>query len=113
MAYETEGKRDYESVLSEAAYIVKGDRQEEYGDVSTSFNQIAGYWSVYLTRLLQTRSFWEDQPANGLRITLTGTDVANLMMLLKISRAQNKRDRDSYVDIAGYVACVDLLEGLS
>lgn len=113
MANETEFKRDYASVLSEAADIVKGDRQEDYGDISTSFNQIAGYWSVYLTRLLRTGSVWDDQPANGLRITLTGTDVANLMMLLKISRAQNKSDRDSYVDIAGYVACVDMLEGLS
>ena len=112
MANETERKRDYASVLSEAADIVKGDRQEEYGDVSTSFDQIAGYWSVYLTRLLQTGSVCDDQPANNLRITLTGTDVANLMMLLKISRAQ-KSDRDSYVDIAGYVACVDLLEELS
>ena len=34
------------------------------------------------------------------------------MILLKVSRAQNNFDRDSYVDIAGYVACAEALGGL-
>jgi len=36
-------------------------------------------------------------------------DVAKMMMLLKISRAKLGNHRDSYVDIVGYVECVDKL----
>ena len=50
----------------------------------------------------------EDDPL----FTITDMDVANLMILLKVSRAQNNFDRDSYVDIAGYVACAETLGGL-
>jgi hypothetical protein len=35
-----------------------------------------------------------------------------MMILLKVSRAKNGNHRDSYVDIVGYVECVDKLMAL-
>lgn len=81
-----------ETVLQEAERIINGQRREDYGSVSESFNLIAGMWSAYLGK------------------ELSGHDVANLMVLLKIARAKNGYHRDSYVDIAGYAGCTEKLE---
>ena len=103
---------DSKRILEEAMDIVGGERQENYGDIHTSFGQIADYWSVYVQRKFQKHALdiygidiGEDDPL----FTITEMDVANLMILLKVSRAQNNFDRDSYVDIAGYVACAETL----
>ncbi len=82
-----------ESVLQEAERLINGDRQATYGKAITSFERIADLWSAYI---------------GG--VSLTAMDVANLMALLKISRAKSALDtpevihRDSYVDLAGYAA---------
>jgi 1-aminocyclopropane-1-carboxylate deaminase/D-cysteine desulfhydrase-like pyridoxal-dependent ACC family enzyme len=78
-------------MTAEAQEIVNGKRQEDYGNINDSFNRIAGLWSAYTG------------------ITLDKYDVAKMMMLLKISRAKNGNHRDSYVDVVGYVECVDKL----
>ena len=88
------------SILNEADQTVRGARQDDYGDMRVSFDQIAAYWTVYLDRALK-----ELDPS--LSFELTGVDVANLMILLKVSLAQLRQQRDSYVDIAGYVACAE------
>lgn len=82
------------SILEEAQTIVNGDRQEDYGCMNDSFLRIAGLWSAYLG------------------IHLDKYDVAKLMILLKVSRAKHANHRDSYVDIVGYVECVDKLLAL-
>ena len=82
------------SIVDEAIEIVNGQRQEDYGSINDSFIRIAGLWSAYTG------------------ITLDKYDVAKMMMLLKISRAKNGNHRDSYVDIVGYVECVDKLLAL-
>lgn len=82
------------SMTQEAKDIVGGDRQKDYGDINESFTRIAGLWSAYLGRHVDKY------------------DVAKMMMLLKISRAKNGNHRDSYVDIVGYVECVDKLMAL-
>jgi len=82
------------SMLDEAKNIVDGKRNEDYGNINDSFLRIAGLWSAYTG------------------ITLDKYDVAKMMMLLKISRAKNGNHRDSYVDIVGYVECVDKLMDL-
>jgi len=79
------------SIVQEGKEIVGGDRQEDYGDIHESFNRIAGLWSAYLAH-----------PVNA-------TDVAKMMILLKVSRARHKDHHDSYVDIVGYVECIDRL----
>jgi hypothetical protein len=79
------------SMIDEAKEIVSGKRQEDYGSINDSFQRIAGLWSAYTG------------------ITIDKFDVAKMMMLLKISRAKLGNHRDSYVDIVGYVECVDKL----
>lgn len=79
------------SITEEAKSIVEGKRQEDYGNINDSFLRIAGLWSAYVG------------------VHIDKYDVAKMMMLLKISRAKNGNHRDSYVDIVGYVECVDKL----
>jgi hypothetical protein len=79
------------SMIEEAKNIVEGKRNDDYGNINDSFQRIAGLWSAYTG------------------FTITKYDVAKMMMLLKISRAKNGNHRDSYVDIVGYVECVDKL----
>ena len=78
-------------MIEEAQKIVEGDRKEEYGDKSESFMRIARFWSAYLN------------------VSIDSLDVAKMMILLKVSRAKNTNHRDSFVDIIGYVHCVDEL----
>lgn len=79
------------SMTEEAQNIVHGQRQQDYGDMDDSFRRIAGLWSAYVG------------------VHIDKYDVAKMMMLLKISRAKNGNHRDSYVDVVGYVECVDKL----
>jgi hypothetical protein len=79
------------SIIEEAKTIVEGKRQDDYGNINDSFQRIAGLWSAYTG------------------FTITKYDVAKMMILLKVSRARNGNHRDSYVDIVGYVECVDKL----
>lgn len=75
-------------MLDKAKEIVTKDRQAQHGKPEDSFGKIADYWSAYLG------------------IPLKGYDVANLMILLKIARAQiNPTNYDNYTDAAGYAAC--------
>ena len=94
------------SILKIAHDIINGRRAQDYGDVRTSFNQIADLWSVYLNRHAER----PDTKILSNTIELTGEDVANLMILMKVSRAQNGFHLDSYVDIAGYAGCVEKLQ---
>jgi 1-aminocyclopropane-1-carboxylate deaminase/D-cysteine desulfhydrase-like pyridoxal-dependent ACC family enzyme len=82
------------SMTEEARNIVDGKRQEDYGSINDSFCRIAGLWSAYTG------------------ITLDKYDVAKMMILLKVSRAKLGNHRDSYVDVVGYVECVDKLLAL-
>lgn len=73
--------------LDKAKEIINGARQENYGKPERNFNQIASYWSLYLDR------------------DVSATDVALMMVLMKLARLQNKPDHeDSWIDIAGYAA---------
>lgn len=77
-----------EDVLKEALKIVMGARNEKYGSPEDCFNAIAGMWGSYLG------------------IPISTTDVAMLMVLLKVARSKNSPGYvDNYVDIAGYAAC--------
>jgi hypothetical protein len=80
------------NILEEANEIIHGQRREDYGGPLESFTKIGNYWSNYLG------------------IPVSPHDVANLMILLKVARAQNGFHRDSYVDIGGYAGCTELIE---
>lgn len=76
-----------EECLKAAEYAALADREEYYGSPKDSFKMIAELWSAYLQK------------------TVDRFDVANMMILLKIARAENKYKDDNYIDIAGYAAC--------
>jgi hypothetical protein len=80
-----------QSISQEAASIVAGERQVDYGDVNESFARIANLWSAYTGSTIEP---W---------------DVAQMMILLKVSRAKTSKKRDTLVDIIGYAECAGKL----
>lgn len=75
-------------LLEEAANIVEGQRKEDYGETYKSFERISNLWSAYLS------------------CPVSPSDIAAMMIMLKISRAkQTPTHKDSWVDMAGYAAC--------
>lgn len=95
MSKKSEKNSNRRDVLYEAADLVDGDRNDQYGDPIADFRATADMWTAYLRRTL------------GLEIkNLSPHDVAAMMALLKISRigwSPNKRDH--WTDLAGYAAC--------
>ena len=77
-----------EQTLDTAKKCVMGDREQDYGTPESNFATIASFWSDYLD------------------MDISAQQVANMMILMKISRIKNGGGTgDSYVDIAGYAAC--------
>ena len=76
-----------DEILEIAKTIISGDRHEDYGNASDSFDRIAKMWTAYLD------------------VAVSPMDVANMMMLLKMSRSLTSPDKaDTWVDICGYAA---------
>lgn len=77
-----------EELLDQCKEIVTKHRQSHYGTPEDNFGRIARYWSIYLG------------------FDLDPSDVAMLMILLKLARGQHKAtNEDTWIDIAGYAAC--------
>lgn len=96
--------QDDESVLEEAARIVSGARQAEYGSPENNFTLIAKLWSAYLGTSIA-------QPGREFPFMVTPRDVCLLMVLMKAARdAGGAPKRDNLVDIAGYVQCAELID---
>lgn len=85
-------------ILNAAEKCVNGEREQEYGSPEKNFDRIAEMWSCFL--------------ADKLKELISPSEVAAMMVLLKVSRiaSGNARD-DSWIDIAGYAACGGELEG--
>ena len=80
-------------ILTEAAAIVGGPRNETHGDKERSFVAIGMVWTAYL----QARR----EPNGAIR----PCDVAQMMVLLKQQRAEwGFPVRDHFVDACGYSA---------
>lgn len=84
-----------ESICEEAYRIQGGDRQQDYGDPTQNFDDIASLWNAYLMTSGEAK----------LSYPLNARDVAHLMILMKIARNCHKPKRDNWVDIAGYAQC--------
>jgi hypothetical protein len=82
-----------EIFLKEVTGIVTKDRNNVYGPPEDSFKVIAAYWNTYLK--------------HSNVATVDAADVAIMMALMKMARlTSNKQHRDSAVDAAGYLACL-------
>lgn len=74
-------------VFESAREAVLDDRGETHGSIDENFGQTAAFWSHYLDT------------------TVTPTDVAVMMVLMKASRQKcGSTDPDHYIDMAGYAA---------
>ena len=75
--------------LREAATVISGDRDAQYGGPEENFARIAKIWSVILST------------------NITEEDVAMCMVGLKAARYASKSgfQPDTWVDIAGYAGC--------
>lgn len=91
------------SILEEAEEIINGERAKAYGHPTPNHRAIASLWQAYLN----------NRETLGIDGDLTPEDAALMMVLLKVARLQFLPDhRDSLVDIAGYVGCVErIVEG--
>lgn len=74
-------------LTQQAASLITGQRQEDYGPPIVNFQRIANLWNDHM----ETDIF-------------TPRKVAELMLLLKIARTINSPTEDSYVDLIGYAA---------
>lgn len=82
-----------QEILQEAAKTLE-KRGETYGRYEGSLNDIAAYWSVFLGQ------------------DITGRDVAAMMLLLKLARADaSVKHADNYIDMVGYAALAGGLSG--
>lgn len=82
-----------EGVLSEAATLITGDRNQTYGSPTQNFTDTANVWNTILRRKLKDGE--SIQPG----------EVASMMIALKLVRNIAQEKRDNFVDIAGYAAC--------
>jgi len=74
--------------LKAALKAVTVDRAATHGDAEASFCLIAAYWS------------------NHLGTTVEASDVAVMMIMLKLARIKSTPGfEDHWTDIAGYAAC--------
>jgi predicted nucleotidyltransferase len=88
-----------ESILEEAQRLTSGDRQRDYDSPKPNHERIARLWNAYLAI--------RRDPAGP----LSPSDVATMMILLKVVRNAHTPKRDSMVDIAGYARCLAKIEG--
>ena len=80
-------------VLREAEFLITGDRNKTYGPPTENFRHIAELLTTrFRHKLLPGRHF-------------TGSEVADLMILVKVARNIADPKRDNWVDVAGYAAC--------
>lgn len=89
------------SILTEAATIVDGARQQTHGDRERSFGMIADMWAAYLAE------------TNHSAVRVVPEDVAVMMALLKVARfACGKPAKDHFLDGAAYLALAGELAGV-
>lgn len=81
-----------ETVLEEAQRLVYGERQAAYGHPREGFQDAARIWSVILG------------------VEVDPDQVVLCMIGLKIARELASHKRDNLVDIAGYAACLEMLQ---
>lgn len=82
----------------EAAKLVLGDRNASYGDPALDYGKTSAMWSGYLLNKLKPG------------VVLTPKDAVLMMVLLKVSREENKHKPDNIVDAHGYLLLAEWIE---
>lgn len=86
---QTQGNPLRVEALREAARIISGERNKQYGAPEDNFERTAQIWSVILG------------------VPISNEDVAMMMVGLKVARYASKSgyQPDTWIDIAGYAGC--------
>jgi hypothetical protein len=83
---------------TKAAVLVNGDRADTHGNLLENFYLISSFWQNYLTSSI------------GVDIELKPSDVANMMILLKVARSiSGEYNADDFIDMAGYAGIAGYL----
>lgn len=80
-------------LLEEAADLIDGDRDKDYGSPTDNFEVIAALWTARFKHKLKDGE------------TFTAADYADAMILAKVARNVQNAKRDNWADIAGYAGC--------
>lgn len=78
------------------------DKDHDYGSPEDNFGTIAELWTTYLHATGAIEGFHKE---------ITSSDVAAMMILLKIARVAISDHADNWIDIAGYAACGGEIDG--
>jgi hypothetical protein len=91
------------NILFNAKVVVTTQRGNQHGGADDSFQMIGNLWSEYL-RATTTHRAAEKQFVGVSELAITPTDVAHMMTILKIARANlgDPSQVDNYIDAAGY-----------
>lgn len=87
-------------VLDNALKAIR-DGNAKHGDTHDSFAMIGELWDIYLTHMKNIRE----------KGVILPSDVAYMMVLLKVARAVYGSAPDNNVDVAGYSALAAALTG--
>lgn len=85
--------------LDKAKELITGDRATMYGDARTLHDSIAAVWSAYL-----------GLPPDK---SLTGAQVVQMMVLVKMMRENQKHKEDNIVDMIGYLGLLVKWHGVA
>jgi hypothetical protein len=92
-------------MLMNAADLVDGDRNAQYGDPRQDFLRTTKYWNAHIHGIIERKAAAADGALDTNSI-LDPADVAIMMALLKVSRlAWDPAKEDTWTDLAGYAAC--------
>ena len=89
-------KTEHKFTTEEGLDLIGGARMKNYGVPGDNLNDIGAAWTPYVKRAI-------------VKGHLDGTDVALLMVLLKVIRQVGGYHRDSTTDICGYAALAETL----
>ena len=99
IAKETHRSNVSEKVLTGALEQIRS-KAKEHGDTTNSFTMMAEFWNTYVRHTSVARA----------ALDIQAKDVAQMMVLLKISRTAYGKSGDNHVDEAGYASLAALLD---
>ena len=95
-------------MLSAAADLVGGQREQDYGDKYVNHMRIAKLWTMWLQeRAVSWRVDCENEGEDS-DFQISPYDVAMMMLLVKVARLMHSPGHtDCHIDIAGYASVME------
>jgi hypothetical protein len=88
------------SVLEDALKLVRGSRNDEYGDPVAMYSKVAQLWNAYFNSVDAETRF-----------IVKAHDVLMMMTLMKLGREMVRHKKDNLVDAAGYIELLAVAKG--